>query len=132
MNVFKVFIEYLGMDPFDSDKKDLSSVLELDNTCRLCANQNERLIGIYSEEGISNDLANKMNLYLPIKVSEHDTLPLQCCWSCASTILAWHDLVVASVEADRRFRAAHIEVDKPLEGIDDYTVVEVHEDIINR
>lgn len=75
-----------------------------ESPCRLCANKNEKVIGIYSEEGIANDLANKMNLYLPIKVSESDELPLQCCWSCASTVLAWHELVVASVEVDRRLR----------------------------
>lgn len=80
--------------------------------CRLCANPNEKVIGIYSEEGVSNDLANKMNLYLPVKVSESDTLPLQCCWGCASTVLAWHDLVLASVEADRRLRSIEIVPEK--------------------
>lgn len=75
-----------------------------ESVCRLCANKNEKVIGIYSEEGIANDLANKMNLYLPIKVSENDQLPLQCCWGCASTVLAWHELVIASVEVDRRLR----------------------------
>lgn len=80
--------------------------------CRLCANPNEKVIGIYSEEGLSNDLANKMNMYLPVKVSENDTLPLQCCWSCASTVLAWHDLVLASVEADRRLRNLQIVPEK--------------------
>lgn len=74
--------------------------------CRLCANeiQNNKLIGIYSEDGLNNDLPNKMNMYLPIKVSENDELPQQCCWDCASTVLAWHDLFIASIEADRRLR----------------------------
>ncbi|KAF5297111.1 hypothetical protein FQA39_LY02691 [Lamprigera yunnana] len=81
-----------------------SGLLAINVICRLCANPNERVIGIFSEEGISNDLANKMNMYLPIKVCETDSLPLQCCWNCASTVLAWHELVVASVEADRRLR----------------------------
>lgn len=76
----------------------------VETICRLCANSSTRAIGIYSEEGISNDLAGKMNLYLPIKVSDTDSLPLHCCWRCASTVLAWHELVVASVEADRRFK----------------------------
>lgn len=84
------------------DLNDSDSVVGL--TCRLCANPSERVIGIYSEEGISNELANKMNLYLPIKVIETDDLPLQCCWNCASTVLAWHELVLASVEADKRLR----------------------------
>lgn len=79
---------------------------ETELQCRLCANKNEKVIGIYSEEGKANDLANKMNLYLPIKVSESDELPLQCCWSCASTVLAWHELVIVSVEADKKLRGA--------------------------
>lgn len=84
--------------------------------CRLCANRSDHLIPIYSEEGMSNDLPNKMNLYLPVKVSEKDTLPLQCCYQCANTVLAWHELVVASEEADRRLRDLQIEAEKHLEG----------------
>lgn len=79
--------------------------------CRLCANKNDKAIGIYSEEGIANDLANKMNTYLPVKVSESDALPLHCCWSCASTVLAWHELVVASIEADKKLRGLDVDAD---------------------
>lgn len=39
-----------------------------------------------------------------MKVAEDDGLPSHCCWGCASTVLAWHELVLASVEADRRLR----------------------------
>lgn len=91
-----------------------SEIIGFESVCRLCANHNEKVIGIYSEEGTSNDLANKMNLYLPIKVSENDELPLQCCWGCASTVLAWHELVVASIEADRRLRGMQIVSEKEL------------------
>lgn len=83
--------------------------------CRLCANRSDHLIPIYSEEGISNDLPTKMNLYLPVKVSETDTLPLQCCFQCASTVLTWHELVIASVEADRRLRELQTEAEKHLQ-----------------
>ncbi|KAF5294031.1 hypothetical protein FQR65_LT10936 [Abscondita terminalis] len=91
-----------------------SGLLGINIICRLCANPNERIIGIYSEEGISNELATKMNTYLPIKVSESDSLPLQCCWNCASTVLAWHELVVASVEADQRLREVQSGDDKQI------------------
>lgn len=84
--------------------------------CRLCANRSDNLISVYSEEGISNDLSTKMNLYLPVKVSETDTLPLQCCFQCASTVLTWHELVVASVEADRRLRELQKEAEKQLKN----------------
>lgn len=83
-------------------------IISINSICRLCATQNERLIGIYSEEGIGNDLSSKINLYLPIKVSASDDLPQQCCWNCASTLLAWHELVLNSVEADRKFRGTQI------------------------
>lgn len=106
-----------------------NEIIGFNTICRLCANHNEKVIGIYSEEGISNDLPNKMNLYLPVKVSESDTLPLQCCWGCASTVLAWHDLVVASIEADRRLRGMHIVSDKELnqEGVSYIKEVPVEE-----
>lgn len=93
--------------------------------CRLCANKNDKVIGIYSAEGVSNDLANKMNLYLPVKVCESDELPLHCCWSCASTVLAWHELVVACLEADKRLRGLDAIVEKPVEN---EVVIEMAED----
>lgn len=83
--------------------------------CRLCANRSEHLIPIYGEEGTSNDLSDKMNLYLPVKVTADDTLPLQCCFQCASTVLSWHELVIASVEADKRLRDLQEEAEKHLE-----------------
>ncbi|XP_060524250.1 zinc finger protein 260-like isoform X3 [Cylas formicarius] len=73
--------------------------------CRVCAKESDKLIAIFGEDGTSNELAMKMNLYLPIKVLETDEMPLQCCWPCASTILAWHDLVLSCVDADRRLRS---------------------------
>lgn len=82
----------------------ITEVISINEICRLCANQNDKLIGIYSEDGVNNELATKMNMYLPIKVKESDDLPLQCCWQCASTVLAWHELVVTSLEADRRLK----------------------------
>lgn len=96
-----------------------SDIIGFESVCRLCANHSDKVIGIYNEEGTANDLANKMNLYLPIKVSESDELPLQCCWGCASTVLAWHELVVASIEADRRLRGMQIVSEKGLEGFED-------------
>lgn len=101
-----------------------NGLIEINVICRLCANPNERIIGIYSEEGISNNLATKMNNYLPVKVSENDSLPLQCCWSCASTVLAWHELVVASVEADRRLRELHNINEKDSSSSDIYSCMD--------
>lgn len=85
---------------------DVNDMISFPIICRLCAgvNQNSRYIGIYSADGIGNDLAMKINLYLPIKVYETDDLPQQCCWQCVSTILAWHNFVITSIEVDRRLK----------------------------
>lgn len=88
---------------------------EIEYLCRLCANKNDKVISIYSPEGTANDLANKINSYLPIKVADDDLLPLHCCWGCASTLLAWHELVVATVEADKRLRVLHVDDEKQVE-----------------
>ncbi|CAH0550417.1 unnamed protein product [Brassicogethes aeneus] len=99
-------------------------MISISDICRLCANQSEKLIGIYTEDGCSNDLANKMNLYLPIKISETDDLPLQCCWQCASTLLAWHDLVVTTADTDRKLRSCQLVTEKQLlENIYQDTVI---------
>lgn len=117
------FIDYrMSSENQDEANQPSTAVLNVDETkmfpldaiCRLCANQSDRVIGIYSEEGITHELADKMNTYLPIKVTEDDTLPLQCCWSCASTILAWHELVIGSVKADGRLRELQIIASKAL------------------
>lgn len=114
-----------------SNGNQIHDPITINNVCRICANQNDKLIGVYTEDGRNNDLANKINTYLPIKVSESDQLPLQCCWECASTVLAWHDLVLTSVEADRRlrncdyttlkqveFEQEHVSGDENVDGID--------------
>ncbi|KAI4467876.1 orotate phosphoribosyltransferase [Holotrichia oblita] len=93
---------------------DDTEMIRLDVICRLCASQSDRIIAIYSEEGVTHELAVKMNTYLPVKVSQDDTLPLQCCWNCASTVLAWHELVVGSVEADRRLRELQVITSKAI------------------
>lgn len=102
-----------------SGGQELHEMISIREICRLCANQNDKLIGIFSVDGINNDLATKMNLYLPIKVYETDELPLQCCWQCASTVLAWHELVVTSIEADRRLRSYNFVTDKQLQNVED-------------
>lgn len=89
-------------------------IIGINSICRLCASQNERLIGIFSDEGLTNDLGNKINSYLPVKVCISDVLPLQCCWNCASTVLAWHELVLNAVETDKKFRTSQIITEKEI------------------
>ncbi|XP_074035649.1 uncharacterized protein [Leptinotarsa decemlineata] len=101
-------------------ENELTEIISINVICRLCANQNDKLIGIFSENGMNNDLASKMNLYLPIKVYENDELPLQCCWQCASTVLAWHDLFLTSLEADRRLRSYQFVTERQLKSVESY------------
>lgn len=37
-----------------------------------------------------------------IQVSENDALPLQLCYHCAATLLAWHELLEGCLNAERR------------------------------
>ncbi|KAI5746558.1 hypothetical protein M8J77_004864 [Diaphorina citri] len=70
--------------------------------CRVCANQHDYLIPIFEGEGLDHDMPTKMDKHLPIKVRENDKLPTQMCYQCASTIIAWSDLVTNCLEADKK------------------------------
>ncbi|XP_076666149.1 uncharacterized protein LOC143367827 isoform X3 [Andrena cerasifolii] len=70
--------------------------------CRVCANTSDHLIPIFDGEGLQHDLCNKLHKYLPIRVSENDALPLQLCYHCAATLLAWHELLEGCLNAERR------------------------------
>jgi len=42
-------------------------------------------------------------------VAETDSLPQQMCYQCASTLIAWHDLVISCLEADKKLRELQVE-----------------------
>ncbi|KAF6216272.1 hypothetical protein GE061_000612 [Apolygus lucorum] len=75
--------------------------------CRTCGNGHEYYIQIYSDEGKNHGLADKINRHLPIMVSESDALPTQICYQCASTLLAYNDLIDVCSNADKRFRCLY-------------------------
>ncbi|XP_077275204.1 uncharacterized protein LOC143904411 isoform X2 [Temnothorax americanus] len=60
--------------------------------CRICANASNHVIPIFEGDGAEHDLSSKIIKYLPIHVSESDTLPLQLCENCANILIAWHEL----------------------------------------
>ncbi|XP_067216271.1 zinc finger imprinted 3-like isoform X2 [Linepithema humile] len=70
--------------------------------CRICANATDQIIPIFEGEGVQHDLSNKILKYLPIHISETDTLPLQLCFQCAGTLLAWHELCEGCLNAEKR------------------------------
>ncbi|XP_076637570.1 uncharacterized protein LOC143349863 isoform X3 [Colletes latitarsis] len=76
--------------------------LSWSNLCRICANIGHHLIPIFEGEGLQHNLCNKIHKYLPIHVSQTDTLPLQLCYHCAATLLAWHELLEGCLNAEKR------------------------------
>ncbi|XP_050294888.1 zinc finger protein 586-like [Anthonomus grandis grandis] len=103
--------------PAELEGAEVAEMINLSTMCRLCGNQNNRLIGLYSEDSISNDIPGKINLYLPIKVTENDHFPLNCCWQCLSTLLVWHELFVKSVETDQKLRSFQFISEKQFEDM---------------
>ncbi|CAG5004644.1 unnamed protein product [Parnassius apollo] len=82
----------------------LENVENFSNVCRTCATITEFVIPIFMGEGLQNNLAEKIHKHLPIQVSEQDVLPRVVCYQCASTLLAWHELVQCCVQADKALK----------------------------
>ncbi|XP_018343042.1 PREDICTED: zinc finger protein 286A-like isoform X2 [Trachymyrmex septentrionalis] len=70
--------------------------------CRICANASDHMIPIFEGEGAQHDLISKILKYLPIHVTESDTLPLQLCERCANVLMAWHELNETCLNAERK------------------------------
>ncbi|XP_063224829.1 zinc finger protein 93-like isoform X5 [Bacillus rossius redtenbacheri] len=87
----------------------------LESLCRVCANVSDYFIPVFEREGAEHQLDMKIRKHLPIRVLETDGLPAQVCYQCASTLIAWHDLVTACVEADKKLHRLLLE-----EEDDDY------------
>ncbi|XP_024882148.1 gastrula zinc finger protein XlCGF57.1-like isoform X2 [Temnothorax curvispinosus] len=68
--------------------------------CRICANASNHMIPIFEGDGAEHDLSSKIIKYLPIHVSESDTLPLQLCENCANILIAWHELREGCLSAE--------------------------------
>ncbi|CAH1393627.1 unnamed protein product [Nezara viridula] len=70
--------------------------------CRVCANTNDYLIPIFRGEGIDYQLQFKISQHLHVEVTENDLLPTQVCYPCASTLLAFHEMLENCVQAEKR------------------------------
>ncbi|XP_076234968.1 uncharacterized protein LOC143179556 [Calliopsis andreniformis] len=77
------------------------------NLCRICANTSDHLIPIFEGEGLQHDLCSKIHKHLPIRISENDILPLQLCYHCAATLLAWHELLGGCLTAEKQLLEIH-------------------------
>ncbi|XP_033323838.1 uncharacterized protein LOC117219066 isoform X5 [Megalopta genalis] len=94
--------------------------ISLSNLCRVCANANDHLIPIFDGEGLEHDLCSKIHKYLPIHISDTDELPLQLCYHCAATLLAWHELLEGCLTAERRLLTMQesLQVKQSSEGLE--------------
>ncbi|XP_058800091.1 transcription factor Ouib-like isoform X4 [Phymastichus coffea] len=77
-------------------------VILWDELCRICANTSDKVVPIFFGEGLKHNLCKKIENYLPFSVSEEDTLPLQVCYNCAATLLAWHEMTQNCLSAQQR------------------------------
>ncbi|KAL3288533.1 hypothetical protein HHI36_002973 [Cryptolaemus montrouzieri] len=73
-------------------------VISTNGICSFCGRHDMKIMGIYSEEGLQNDLPEKIKLYLPIKTSNFQDIQMNSCWDCVSIILSWHKFVQKVLE----------------------------------
>ncbi|CAG2055409.1 unnamed protein product [Timema podura] len=69
--------------------------------CRLCANSDYYMLSIFEGEGLEQEIEMKIHKYLPIQVSQDDHVSSHVCYSCASTLNAWHTLYEGCLVADK-------------------------------
>ncbi|KAG7200188.1 hypothetical protein KM043_000622 [Ampulex compressa] len=93
--------------------------ITLSDLCRICANISDHMIPIFEGEGLQHELCNKIHKYLPIHITQRDILPLQLCYHCAATLLAWTELVEGCLGAERRL----LEMQETLHSKNQYTNV---------
>ncbi|KAK9873575.1 hypothetical protein WA026_023132 [Henosepilachna vigintioctopunctata] len=98
------------------------------NVCRLCGSHDSKLIDIYSEEGLQNDIPNKIKLYIPIELSKYEEASNECCLECIATLLSWHDFIQKALDTDQRYKSEYDKlevlpqnIESNQHGINDYT-----------
>ncbi|XP_043286449.1 zinc finger protein 84-like [Venturia canescens] len=62
------------------------AVSEWDNSCRLCAEEQNEMFSIFGEEGLRRKVAHKLRVCLPVMVYKTDPLPKKICQFCAARL----------------------------------------------
>ncbi|XP_051160821.1 zinc finger protein 665-like [Leptopilina boulardi] len=75
---------------------------KLSQMCRTCGTVNDHLIPIFKEDGLEHNFSSKIEKHLPMKVCETDILPLQLCYQCAATLLAFDELAESVLTVQSR------------------------------
>lgn len=96
-------------------------VISFESICRICAKTSDHLIPIYEGEGVEYQLELKIKQYFPFEIIQTETMPSNCCYQCASTIIAWNQLIERSIEADSRLKALLLENTRIDDGSDEDT-----------
>lgn len=93
----------------ESSTVDTVDVISFESICRICAKTSDHLIPIYEGEGVEYQLELKIKQYFPFEIVQTETMPSNCCYQCASTIIAWNQLIERSIEADSRLKTLILE-----------------------
>ncbi|XP_033218319.1 zinc finger protein 2-like [Belonocnema kinseyi] len=127
--------EYFLVPDIPENVEDIQIVVEeetpsISQMCRICASLNGHMVPIFKGDGLQHDLCKKIDKHLPIKVSKDDTLPLQLCYHCAATLLAWDELSDGCLKAQNQLlllqeqqKRSQVEVEK-LEVLEETEKVE--------
>lgn len=83
-----------------SETKNLES-----HMCRICLTLTDLLVPIFEGEGAEQELEAKVGKYLPVQITKSDSLPLQLCFQCADTLIAWDSLITVCLETDKKLKA---------------------------
>ncbi|XP_046987326.1 zinc finger protein 585A-like [Schistocerca americana] len=86
--------------------------------CRFCAKNNSCMMPIFRGQGLTDDLPSKIKAYVPVEVSEDDTLPLQICSPCVQCLTMWHEFITGCLKADENLRVTYQEILKAKAGRD--------------
>ncbi|XP_014616592.1 PREDICTED: zinc finger protein 470-like [Polistes canadensis] len=76
--------------------------MSLSRLCRTCAKVYDHFVPIFEGEGMEYSICDKIHRYLPIHISENDTLPLNLCYHCAAMLLTWHGFIERCMNAERK------------------------------
>ncbi|KAL0272773.1 UNVERIFIED_CONTAM: hypothetical protein PYX00_005620 [Menopon gallinae] len=74
------------------------------NICRICMTFTELVLPIFEGEGVRQNLEEKIQKYLPVKISVTDSLPQQLCFNCADALISWDSLITICLESDRKLK----------------------------
>ncbi|XP_012272366.1 zinc finger protein 665 isoform X2 [Orussus abietinus] len=67
-------------------KNDVASPL-----CRLCSRRSDKMVYIFGSTDLEKNIAEKIDICLPIMVNKTDTLPKQVCYSCLEKLEMCHE-----------------------------------------